>query len=136
MTNQRENATVLSPPAHLSAEAIEVWRAVVATMAEAKTLTAANLAAVERYAAAIVRWREAQAHVTAGGPVTLAPRTSVPMISPWLSIARAAASEASSLEKELGLSPARRSRVTQARRSLRADGTRRGPEPWEGTGDE
>jgi hypothetical protein len=63
--------------------------------------------------------------------VTTAPRSGVPMLSPWLSIARNAAAECMKLETELALSPARRGRAIEARRSLRANGTRRPPSDWE-----
>jgi P27 family predicted phage terminase small subunit len=123
-------------PAHLTPEALETWHQTIAAMAEARTLSAANLPAVERYAAATARWREAQTRLAAEGSVTSAPRTGVPMISPWVSIARNAAAECARLEIELALSPARRGRAHEASRPLRANGTRGPRSDWERLADQ
>ena len=115
--------TPVDPPAHLPEPAIEVWRTTIEAMAAAKTLDAGCLPAVERYATAVCRWREAERHLADEGAVLRAAKTGVPSVNVWHSIGRAAAAQITRLEAELGLVPARRSRIWQAVQPLKADGT-------------
>ncbi len=121
----------LRPPRHLSRDARRVWITTVEELARAHTLTEATLPAIERYSAAVARWREAQRQISASGVIVEASRSRVPQISAWHSVARQASAEAAKIERELGLLPARRANVAETPRSLRADGSRRPPGPWD-----
>ena len=112
--------TPVDPPAHLPESAIEVWRATIEAMAAAKTLDAGCLPAVERYVTAVCRWREAERHLADEGAVLRAAKTGVPSVNVWHSIGRAAAAQVTRLEAELGLVPARRSRIWQADKEPRS----------------
>ncbi len=126
----------LRPPRHLSRDAAQVWRNTIAAKTEAHTLTPACLPAIERFACAAARWRLAEARIADAGPVVAAPRSHVPQLNPWLSVARAASAEAGRLERELGLLPARRANAAEAPRSLKADGTLRPASAWDAGDDE
>jgi P27 family predicted phage terminase small subunit len=132
----KKTTVPLDPPVHLTDAAREVWRVTVRAMADARTLAPENLPQIERYAAATARWREAQAKIATEGSVITARRSGVEMLSPWLSVARAAAAEAAKAEIELGLSPARRGRAHEASRPLRANGTRGPRSDWERLADQ
>lgn len=116
---------LISCPPHLTGAARDVWAFVIEAMAEARTLDPANLPAIERYCLAYSRWRTAEAKLASEGIVLKAPRTGVRMVNPWVSVSRNAAAAMAKLEAELGLSPSRRGLARGARRSLRADGSRR-----------
>ena len=122
----------LTCPAHLSPVAREVWESTIQTMAAARTLDTGTLPAVERYAVAVCRWREAERHLADEGTVLHAAKTGVPSVNVWHSISRAAAVQITRLEAELGLVPARRSRVWQAVQPLKADGTPGKRASWAG----
>ena len=124
--------TRVDPPAHLPESAIEVWRTTIEAMAAAKTFDVGCLPAVERYAVSVSRWREAEAHLLTEGAVLAASKTHVPSINVWHSISRAAAAQVTRLEAELGLVPARRSRVWQAVQPIKADGTPGKRASWAG----
>lgn len=110
-------------PSHLPDEARPVWKAVVVALAAAGTLAEESLVSIERYCTYYARWRQAEAILSAEGIVVRARRTGVPSVNIWLGISRAAASQLSKLEAELGLVPARRSRTSRASRPLLCDGS-------------
>jgi phage terminase small subunit len=91
-------------------------------MAKAATLTAEVLPQIERYAVAIARWREAEQQLATQGVIILAPSSGVAAVNPWHNVGRSAAAEASRLERELGLSPLRWSRVDPAAYPLLENG--------------
>jgi P27 family predicted phage terminase small subunit len=100
--------------------ASEFWEKVRFHMERAGTLGPENASALEILAINYARWRLAEAHVLAHGPVVAAPRTGVPMQNPYLSIANAAAEKVMKLEAELGLPPSMRARVSKAQGQKRA----------------
>ena len=110
MTDRRRAArTPIAPPAHLTGAAAEIWTVLVAELAAEGWLVRSVLPLIERYAVAFARWRRAEAELATEGAVVPAPRSKVPMQNPWLPVARNAANEMARLERELRLSPARRS---------------------------
>jgi P27 family predicted phage terminase small subunit len=113
----------LSCPFHLPDVARTTWEAVVDAMSVAGTLGEETLPMVERYCLVYARWREAEAMLGREGTIVRAPRTGVAMLSPWHSVARAAAAQLGKLESELGLTPLRRGGAHRAMRPLLADGS-------------
>jgi P27 family predicted phage terminase small subunit len=111
-----------SPPAHLTEAARVVWQATIEAMAAVRTLDVAALPLIERYCVWVTRWRHAEAQLADEGIILTAPRSGVPMISAWHSIARAAAAQCTRLETELALAPARRTRAAPAGRPIQANG--------------
>lgn len=89
------------------------WQSVTAAMREQGTFGPENRHQVQRLALAYVRYDHASAEIARGGAITRAPRTKVQMLSVWLTVAKHASDEASTLEAELGLTPRRRGAVTK-----------------------
>jgi len=96
------------------------WHGAVADMTRLRTLGPENAAALEILAVNYARWRLAEAHVAMHGPIVPAPRTGVPMHSPYLAVANGAAEKVLKIEAELGLPPSMRGRVGRAEAAKKA----------------
>ena len=92
------------------------WQELTASMAAKQTLDQDNAVLIELAAGAYADWRLSEAHVAKYGPIVPAPRTGVPMHNPYKAIADAAGKRVLVYERELGISPIERGRVTPARK--------------------
>ncbi len=101
---------VPSPPRDMGAEAKAEWRRVMPVLVERRVLTAADMAAVERYCEATGDVKIARARIKQDGEYVLN-RLEELKRHPAFTTLREAAAEARRWAAELGLTPASRSRV-------------------------
>lgn len=98
------------------------WVRVTAALREAGTLAPENRHQIQRLVIAYIRYDIAAMHVMQSGAVTKAKRTSVPMLNLWQTEMRAADSDATTAERELGITPRQRGAVTKAKRNEKKSG--------------
>lgn len=98
-----------------------IFRQTVVAMAANLMLDRVSIPIIERYAAAMMTWRNAEQQIAEVGIVIPARRSKVPAINPRMGIARKAAAEARALEKLLGIAPVAR-RLSIASDPIDADG--------------
>lgn len=103
-------------PDDFDAEHVTKFGEVVNILREQGTLGRECGDVIRFYVVAFVEARRARAHVFEHGAVVSAPRTGVPMLSPFLSVARAAETTCAKLAAEMGLTPSSRSRVSRVSR--------------------
>lgn len=92
------------------------WRAAVADMRVAGTISHAQATQLRRYAWFVVQFESAMRQIDSLGVVGQAKRSKVLMTNPLWTIAHQADARALEHEAELGLSPRRRSTATAAKR--------------------
>lgn len=92
------------------------WVRTTAALRDAELLSSENRHQVQRLVIAYVRYDRAAAMVFAQGAVTEAVRTRVPQLNLWQVEMRAADTDATTAEMELGIPPRRRGSVTKSRR--------------------
>ncbi|MBP7704187.1 MAG: P27 family phage terminase small subunit [Caulobacter sp.] len=101
------------------AAASEHWRRITSVMRDMNTLSPANGHALQRLVLSYILFDRASREVAEHGAV-LKPKRGNPKaiarLSPHFTAMREAASDAASLESELGLSPRRRGNVTKVQR--------------------
>ena len=103
----------LTPPECLSDAAKLKWAELAPLLRDLGVLTVADRDALSLLAESWARWAEAERRIRVHGlVVTAGPGSSVPMISPYLSIARHAQREVSRLLEQFGCTPSSRSRVS------------------------
>ncbi len=95
------------------------WKDAVAGMRAAETLSIENSDALRRYGEYVALHREATQKVASEGAVKLRIGKQPPMWNLWLSAAQKYEAMLLTLETELGLSPAARGKVAQAKRGAR-----------------
>jgi len=99
------------PPEHLTPAALEEWNRITPELEALGLLAVIDLAALSVYCTAWARWTEAERKIReTGGEVVKSP-SGYPILSPWLSVSRAAARQLEAFIKEFGLSPSARTRV-------------------------
>jgi P27 family predicted phage terminase small subunit len=106
------------------ASAREHWRIVTTELKERQLLSAANGHSVQRLVCAYLMFDRMYREVAENGVVTKPRRgnsKAIARVSPYFTAMREAASDAASLEAELGISPRRRAEVTKAERKQRKD---------------
>jgi P27 family predicted phage terminase small subunit len=98
----------IQPPEFLDDYGTSVFRQTMTAMAANFTLDNVSVPMIERYAAAMMTWRNAEQQIAQAGIIIRARRSKVPAINPFVSISRKSGAEARTLEKLLGLAPAAR----------------------------
>jgi P27 family predicted phage terminase small subunit len=106
--NRTEIQMAIQPPEFLDDYGSSVFRQTVTAMAANFTLDAVSVPIIERYAAAMMTWRNAEQQMANAGIIVQARRSRVPAINPLVGISRKSGAEARTLEKLLGLAPATR----------------------------
>jgi P27 family predicted phage terminase small subunit len=99
-----------APPAELSGEALQEWRRLATELFTNGLLTNLDRDALAGFCVALVRWRHAEAQLAKTGEVVRSP-TGYPILSPWLSVSKAALKQMQQLGAEFGWSPSSRSRI-------------------------
>ena len=102
------------------ATAHQIWGITIREMQAAGTLATANAHAIERLVHFRVQYDRAARTVAEEGPVLKAPRTGVPLYSPYWVVMIQADKALKVLEQELGLAPIRRGRAAKASHGKRA----------------
>lgn len=103
--------------------AADHWRRITAEMRERTTLAPSNGHAIQRLVLAYVMFDRASREVAEHGAVTKPRRgntKAIARVSPHFTVMREAASDAASLEAELGLSPRRRNTAAKVERKARS----------------
>lgn len=95
------------------------WKRAVRRASQRQVLDDDNAHQLQRYALACARYDHAIAQVNRIGGVVKAPKTKVPMLSMWHTVAKQLADECTVYEAELGISPRRRSSATKAQRQTK-----------------
>jgi P27 family predicted phage terminase small subunit len=99
------------PPARLKAEARQEWCRIAPLLHNAGLLTKLDTRALEGYCVNYGRWVEAEEEIRRTGMVIRSPK-GVPMLSPFVRVAREAHQAWSKVILEFGMTPSSRSRVT------------------------
>jgi len=91
------------------------WARVLKAMRAAETLAPENRHQIQRLVLAYVRYDLAASQVFAMGAIVKSANTGVPSHNPWKDEMRAADSDATTAEMELGIPPRRRGSVTKVK---------------------
>ena len=91
------------------------WRRVIKAMQASETLAPENRHQIQRLVIAYVRYDLAASRVFAEQAIVPSPKTHVPQLNLWQVEMRAADSDATTAEMELGLPPRRRGSVTKVK---------------------
>lgn len=114
---------LLTDPLEIEA-AGDHWRRVTAEMRDRNTLAATNGHAIQRLVLAYVLYDRCSRQVAEHGAVTQPKRgvkSAIARVSPHFTAMRETASDAASLEAELGLSPRRRSGAAKVEKKARTE---------------
>lgn len=106
------------------AAAREHWRLITTELKDRQLLAPANGHAVQRLVCAYLMFDRMYRQVAEAGPVQKPKRgnsRAIARVSPYFTAMREAASDAATLEAELGISPRRRNAVTKAERRQRRE---------------
>ena len=107
----RPTGDLVVAPGYMSAGARAAWEYAI-TSAPPELLKRLDMSVLEVWACASDLYREAQLALQAEGMIVRAPKTGVPMVSPYLSIANHQASLLMKAASEMGFTPASRSKVS------------------------
>ena len=108
----RPTGDLIDAPDYMSPGARAAWQYAIAA-APPELLKRLDMSVLEVWACAADIYRQAQTKIQAEGLLTLAPKTGVPMVNPYLSIANKQALIMTKAAVEMGFTPASRSRITQ-----------------------
>lgn len=97
--------------------AAEQWEIVTSQMRASGILAPENASHIELYCVNYARWKMAEAMIAKHGPLTMSVIRKGLVKSPYLTIANKAAELMVKIGSDLGLTPAMRGRVTQAKRA-------------------
>lgn len=98
-------------PSHLDKEAKKEWRRFTKLLDGMGILCIEDSSAIALYCETWSRYRDAQAKLAKYGTCIVAPKSGMPMQSPYLAIANKAQEQMTRLLVEFGLTPSSRSRV-------------------------
>jgi P27 family predicted phage terminase small subunit len=113
-TNSREpqpQGDLVEPPTYMTDGAKDAWRYAIDS-APQHLLRRLDMSVLEVWACAADLYRKAQAGLAKTGLLIKAPKTGVPMQSPYLAIANKQAQIMTKAATEMGFTPASRSRIT------------------------
>lgn len=97
-------------PSWMDSEAKKLWEMVIKEVGE--NLNAVDLTSLECYAVAYSKWRNAEKYLAENG-TTMTTKTGYRQQQPEVAISKQAMSDMRAYEKELGLTPAARSRISK-----------------------
>ena len=109
----RPTGDLVSAPDYMSPGARSAWQYAI-DAAPPELLKRLDMGVLEIWACAADIYRQAQVMIQAEGLLTLAPKTGVPMVNPYLSIANKQALLMTKAAIEMGFTPASRSKVSAA----------------------
>lgn len=119
-------------PEHLTGEAAKAWKRLARDLYDAGLLTTVDRDALATYCIVYARWVDAEAKVSAVGPVIKTEAGNL-IQNPYLSVANRALEQMGKLEAEFGMTPSSRSRVkaeiSEARKQLAAQRNERQRQP-------
>ena len=109
----RPTGDLIDAPDYMSTGARAAWQYAIAA-APPELLKRLDMSVLEVWACAADIYRQAQTKIQTEGLLTLAPKTGVPMVNPYLSIANKQALIMTKAAVEMGFTPASRSKVSAA----------------------
>ena len=109
----RPTGDLVGAPDYMSPGARAAWQYAI-DAAPPELLKRLDMGVLEIWACAADIYRQAQVMIQAEGLLTLAPKTGVPMVNPYLSIANKQALLMTKAAVEMGFTPASRSKVSAA----------------------
>jgi P27 family predicted phage terminase small subunit len=124
LNEPKPTGILTEPPAYMSEGAKAAWMYAL-KYAPPNLLTSIDMSVLEVWACAASLYRQAQEELQATGLIMKAPKSGVPIISPYLSIANKQAQVMMRAAVEMGFTPASRSRVEVASPVVSGD-------EWEG----
>lgn len=101
------------PPDELAGEQVDVFVSTAQKLARMRIMTEVDVDALVIYARNWIDARQARERVYETGLIVKAPKTGVPMLNPWLPIARKAEDTCIKIMAEFGLTPSSRNRVSR-----------------------
>ncbi|EHK56830.1 P27 family phage terminase small subunit [Allomesorhizobium alhagi] len=113
--NEPDWASLFAETADAEA-AHEQWAVVCRELRDAGTLAVSNGHAIKRLVEFRVQFERASRHVAEHGPIITAKRAKIGQWNPHWSVMRQADEAIRAIESELGISPARRGKVTKVAR--------------------